>query len=124
MKALSISERKKLVSSPYVAKVTPKNQVQFTEAFKELILAGPTDGFTRVEFFNHLLGVSCFDKHYIDSCLTRWRSQSKMPSYLDRRGKNKSIHKMSIEELKAENAYQKEVIAHLKKLRGLSDDEL
>jgi protease II len=31
---------------------------------------------------------------------------------------------MSIEELKAENAYQKELIAHLKKLKGLADDEL
>lgn len=124
MKALTISERKKLESSPYVSKITPKNQIQFTEVFKELILTGPSDGLTRIEFFNQILGVSCFDTHYIDSCLNRWRRQSKMPFYLDKRGKNKSIHKMSIDELKAENAYQKEVIAHLKKLRGLADDEL
>lgn len=31
---------------------------------------------------------------------------------------------MTFEEMRAEIAYQKEVIAHLKKLRGLADDEL
>lgn len=124
MKELSTLERKKLDTSPYVSKITSKNQIQFTKIFKELILNGPSDGLTRTDYFNHLLGVSCFDKSYIYSCITRWRSQKKMPSYLDKRGKNKSIHKMSMDELKAENAYQKEVIAHLKKLRGLTDDEL
>ena len=125
MRAFSISERKKLESSPHVLKITEKNQIQFTESFKRLILAGSEEGLTREEFFNSTLGVRCFDKKYVDSCLNRWRkhdNEKDIPKL--RRGRKKSIHKMSIDEIKAENAYMKEVIAHLKKLRGLADDEL
>ena len=125
MRAFSISERRKLESSPYIFKITGKNRIQFTESFKKLILAGSEEGLTREEFFNVSLGVRCFDKKYVDSCLNRWRKQDRekdVPKL--RRGRSKSIHKMSIDEIKAENAYMKEVIAHLKKLRGLADDEL
>jgi hypothetical protein len=121
MRAFSISERKILESSNYVAKITPNNQIQFTDQFKELVLTSSSNGLTREEHFNFLLKVSCFDKKYVDSCLNRWR---RIGSTKVKKGRKKSIHKMTIEELKAENAYQKEVIAHLKKLRGLMDDEL
>lgn len=85
-----------------------------------MVLKGSDEGLTQVELFNSLLGVSCFDKSYIDSCLNRWRY--KPMGIKSKRGRKRSIHEMSIEELKAENAYQKEVIAHLKKLRGITDD--
>jgi protease II len=47
-----------------------------------------------------------------------------MPRKSETRGRKKSIKNMTVEELKAENAYQREVIAHLKKLRGLTDSDL
>jgi hypothetical protein len=120
MRAFSLSERRALELSPYVISISPKNSLKFSNDFKKLILNGSDEGLTQVEFFNSLLGVTCFDKKYVDTCLNRWRYE---PIGLKaKRGRKKSIHKMSIEELKAENAYQKEVIAHLKKLRGITDD--
>jgi hypothetical protein len=120
MRAFSISERKTLELCPYVLSISPKNSLKFCDAFKELILKGSEEGLTQVEFFNLSLGVTCFDKKYVDTCLNRWRNNP--TGIKSRSGRKKSIHKMSIEELKAENAYQKEVIAHLKKLRGITDE--
>lgn len=120
MRAFSISERRALEQSPYVLSISPKNALKFSDDFKELVLNGSDQGLTQVEFFNSLLDVSCFDKKYVDSCLNRWRFK---PAGLKTKlGRKKSIHKMSMEELQAENAYQKEVIAHLKKLRGITED--
>lgn len=120
MRALSLSERKTLELSPYVFSISAKNSLKFTDDFKKLIVKGSNEGLTQVEFFNSLLEVTCFDKKYVDTCLNRWRYH---PIGLKvKRGRKKSIHKMGIEELQAENAYQKEVIAHLKKLRGITED--
>lgn len=125
MRAFSISERNILESSPYVLKITDRNQIQFTEKFRVLILKGNSSDQSRVEFFNSILGVSCFDKKYVDSIMNRWRKKEKFKSVpLSKRGRKKSIDKMSMEELQAENAYMKEVIAQLKKVHGLTDDEL
>ena len=68
--------------------------------------------------------MNCFDKKYVDSCLNRWRTKPSLPKKIETRGRKKDLQKMSIEELKAENAYQREVIAHLKKIRGLTDSDL
>jgi hypothetical protein len=81
---------------------------------------------TRQEIFNHLLGVECFDKKFVDNCLGRWRRKVRRSGSLtpEKRGAKKSTKDMTIEEMKAEIAYQKEIISHLKKLRGLGEDEL
>ena len=82
--------------------------------------------FTKIwEFFNSTLGVSCFGKKYVDSIMNRWRKSAILKEGpKGKRGRKKSIQKMSIEELKAENAYMKEVIVQLKKVRGLTDWDL
>lgn len=124
MRAFSNSERKALLQSPFVSKITSRNQVQFTDDFKSLMIKGSSQGLTQVEFFNSTLGVACFDKNYIDTCLNRWRIQIASGVYKDQRGKNKSTSKMTIEELEAVIAYQSEVIKNLKKHRGLTDDDI
>jgi hypothetical protein len=123
MRAFSLSERKKLDSSPYVKKFTEK-QIIFTQEFKDLILKGSPDGSTREHYFNHLFRLSCFDKKYVDSCLNRWKKQSKFKDVPKRRGRRKNSNKMTIEELEAEVAYLKEVNLQLKKARGLMDWDL
>lgn len=125
MKGLSVSDLKILNSSPYVSKITEK-QVIFTDQFKQLILESSIEGMTRQEIFNKTLGVSCFDKKFVDTCLGRWRRKLRFSGELvsGSRGRKKDSRNMTIEEMRAEIAYQKEVIAHLKKLRGLADDEL
>lgn len=125
MRGLSSSDRKILETSPYVHKIT-RQHVIFTEHFKQLILDSQIDGMTRQESFNRALGVNCFDKKFVDGCLGRWRRKLRLEGELrtGKRGRKKALASMSIEELKAENAYQKELIAHLKKLKGLADDEL
>lgn len=123
MRAFSISERKILESSPYVSKITDKNQIQFSPKFKSLVLKGSKD-LTRVNHFNSLLGVSCFDKKYVDSILNRWRRQERLEDVPKRkRGRPRDINKMTIEELRAENALQKEMLAELKKIHGLTDED-
>ena len=118
MKGLSISDLKILESSPYVLKIT--------EPFKNLMLESSIEGMTRQEAFNKTLGVDCFDKKFVDTCLARWRRKWRADGDLvpGKKGRKKDLNKMTFEEMKAEIAYQKEVIAHLKKLRGLADDEL
>ena len=123
MRAFSISERKKLESSPYVKKFTEK-QIIFNQKFKDLILNGPSDGSTRVQYFNHIFGLNCFDKKYVDSCLNRWKKQIKLKDVTERRGRRKNTNKMTIAELEAEVAYLKEVNLQLKKARGLMDWDL
>lgn len=124
MKGLSKSELKILELSPYVAKITEKHII-FTEQFKSIVLDSLNEGMTRVETFNKTLGVDCFDKHFVSNCLARWRRKQKVIGSLEtKKGRKKSLEKMNIEEMRAEIAYQKEVIAHLKKLRGFADDEL
>lgn len=122
MRAFSISERKKLSTNPFVKKITEKT-ITFSPMFIDLVLKGSTNQ-TREEHFNSLLGVSCFDKKYIDSCLNRWRNQKKLEHIPLKRGRPKDTSKMSVEELEALVAYQKEVIKQLKKVHGLADDEL
>lgn len=88
------------------------------------MLTGAKDGLTRVEFFNSTLGVNCFDKKYVDSCLNRWRKQDKFKSLpKQRRGRKKSMDRMTIEELQAELALQKEINLELKKIHGLIDED-
>jgi hypothetical protein len=125
MKGLSSSQVKKLLSSQYVLNVT-ESQVNFSEIFKEIMLAKPTHGLSRLEFFNTTLGVDCFDKKFVDNCLNRWRRKVRIYGSIksDRRGRSKDPAGMSIDEMKAEIAYQKEVIAHLKKIRGLTDEDI
>lgn len=125
MKGLSNSDLKVLKSSPYVAKITEK-QIVFTEHFKRLVLDSLIEGMTREETFNRTLGVNCFDKKFVDTCLGRWRRKVRAVGDLhpEKKGRRKSLENMTFEEMKAEIAYQKEVIAHLKKLKGLADDEL
>lgn len=125
MKGLSSSQLKKLLSSPHVLKVT-ESHVSFSDVFKELMLAKPTLGLSRQEFFNQTLEVDFFDKKFIDNCLSRWRRKVKMYGSVksDKRGRSKNSKEMSIDEMKAEIAYQKEVIFHLKKIRGLTDEDL
>jgi hypothetical protein len=65
MKGLSNSSLKILKSSPYVAKITDF-QIVFTDQFKRLVLDNLYEGMTRREMFNHLLGVDCFDKKFVD----------------------------------------------------------
>lgn len=122
MRAFSISDRQKLSTSSFVKKITPKS-ISFTSEFIDLVLQGSSNK-TREEHFNSLLGVTCFDKKYVDSCLNRWRKQKKFKDVPVKRGRSKSTSKMSIEELEAVVAYQKEVIKQLKKVHGLADDEL
>jgi hypothetical protein len=125
MKGLSSSQLKKLLSSRYVLKVT-ESQVIFSDVFKELMLAKPTNGLSRQEFFNTTLGVDCFDKKFVDSSLNRWRRRARIYGSVnsDKRGRSKNTAEMTVDEMKAEIAYQKEVIAHLKKIRGLTDEDL
>lgn len=121
MRAFSNTERKILESSPYVVKISAKH-VTYTEEFISLMLSDSNRDESRSDFFNKTLGVSCFDRKYVDSCIGRWKFA--MPRKSETRGRKKSIKNMTVEELKAENAYQREVIAHLKKLRGLTDSDL
>lgn len=125
MKGLSLSELKILKSSRYVSKITDKHII-FTEKFKFLMLESTIEEMTREEAFNRTLGVTCFNKKFVDSCLGRWRRKIRAEGELcpGKRGRKKDSDNMTFEEMKAEIAYQKEVIAHLKKLRGLADDEL
>ncbi|WPU64080.1 hypothetical protein [Peredibacter starrii] len=108
-----------------MAKITEK-QIVFTEHFKRLVLDSLIEGMTREETFNRTLGVNCFDKKFVDTCLGRWRRKVRAVGDLhpEKKGRRKSLENMTFEEMKAEIAYQKEVIAHLKKLKGLADDEL
>lgn len=124
MKGLSSQNLKILDSSPYVQKITDK-QIIFTDHFKRIALDSQIEGMTRQETFNRLLGVDCFDKDFVDNCLARWRRKLRFDGNLTvgKRGRKKSSANMSIDEMKAEIAYQKEVIAHLKKLRGFVEDE-
>lgn len=121
MRALSKSELQLLSTNCYVKKITEKS-ISFTDEFIDLVLTGSSEH-TRVEHFNSLLGVK-FDKKYVDSSLNRWRRQKKYKEVPKKRGRHKSISKMSVEELEALVAYQKEVIKQLKKVHGLADDEL
>jgi hypothetical protein len=125
MKGLSLSDLKILKSSPYVSKITDK-QILFTDQFKWLVLESNIEGMTRQEVFNKTLGVSCFDKKFVDTCLGRWRRKIRADGDIKpgKKGRKKATKDMTIEEMRAQIAYQKEVIAHLKKLRGLADDEL
>lgn len=124
MGPLSKSDRKILESSVFVKKITAKH-VTYTQDFIEIMLKGPSQkGMTKVEFFNHTLGVHCFDPTYVDSTLGRWRKTPILSNQKESRGRKKNIQKMSLEELKAENAYQREVIAQLKKIHGLTDSDL
>lgn len=125
MKGLSHSDLKVLKSSPYVAKIT-ESQIIFTEHFKQLVLDTFIEGMSRVDSFNKTLGVTCFEKKFVDSCLGRWRRKIRLNGDLspNKKGRKKSLESMSHDEMRAEIAYQKEVIAHLKKLKGLADDEL
>lgn len=122
MRALSKSDRQILKDHPYILKISEKH-LSFTLEFKELVLQG-SPNLTQVEHFNSLLGVKCFDKKYVDVCLHRWRKQKKLKDVPLKRGRPKSTSKMTIEELEAVVAYQKEVIKQLKKAHGLSDNEL
>lgn len=125
MKGLSIYNLKILKSSAYVAKITD-SQIIFTDQFKRLVLDNPYEGMTRREMFNHLLGVDCFNKKFVDDKLASWRRKMRKDGDITpgKRGRKKDLNSMTIEEMKAEIAYQKEVIAHLKKQKGLADDEL
>jgi hypothetical protein len=125
MKGLSSSDLKTLKSSKFVLKIT-SDQIQFTDHFKQLVLDSLVDGMTRQEVFNQTLGVNCFDKKFVDSCLGRWRRKLRRDGSLEvgKRGRKKDLLEMNYEELQAEVAYQKEVIALLKKLKGLAGDEL
>lgn len=125
MQGLSSSDLKILATSKHVVKITSK-QIIFTEDFKCLVLDTQVEGLTREETFNRALGVNCFGKKFVDTCLGRWRRKLRFAGSLTspRKGRGKDLHNMTLEELMAENAYQKEVIAHLKKLRGLAGDEL
>lgn len=125
MKGLSISDLKILKLCPHVFKIT-KDHIIFTENFKALMLESSIEGMTRQEAFNRALGVNCFDKKFVDTCLGRWRRKLRADGNLgsSKKGRKKDLNNMTFEEMKAEIAYQKEVIAHLKKLRGLADDEL
>lgn len=123
MGAFSLSDRKILESCPYVTKLTEKHVV-YSKKFIDLMLRGARNGESRVLYFNRTLGVNCFDKKYVDSCLNRWKKKPFISSTPERRGRKKDIFKMSEAELRAENAYMKEVIAQLKKLRGLTDSDL
>lgn len=125
MKDLSSSDLKILKSSKFVLKLT-KSQIIFSDYFKRLVLDALSDDMTQRDFFNHLLGVDCFDKKFVDDTLARWRRKIREDGHLQskKRGPKKDINSMTIEELQAENAYQREVIAHLKKQKGLADDEL
>jgi hypothetical protein len=125
MKGLSNSSLKILKSSPYVAKITDF-QIVFTDQFKRLVLDNLYEGMTRREMFNHLLGVDCFDKKFVDDRLASWRRKIREVGDVtpSKRGRKKDLNSMTIDEMKAEIAYQKEVIAHLKKQKGLAEDEL
>lgn len=125
MRGLSSSDLKILKSSPYVTKITDKH-INFTDQFKWLMLETTVEGMTRTEAFNRTLGVSCFDKKFVDTCLGAWRRKLRAEGDLSpgKRGRKKDPDNMTSDEMRAEIAYQKEVIAHLKKLRGLADDEL
>lgn len=125
MKGLSSSDFKILKSSAYVAKIT-NSQIIFTDQFKLLVLDNLYEGMTRCEMFNHLLGVDCFDKKFVDDRLASWRRKMREDGDITpgKRGRKKDLNSMTIDEMKAEIAYQKEVIAHLKKQKGLADDEL
>jgi hypothetical protein len=125
MRGLSNSDLKILSSSPFVLKITDSHIV-FTEHFKQLVLESFLEGMTRLETFNSLLGVNCFNKKFVDDRLGSWRRKLRADGDLipNKRGRRKSIENMGYDEMKAEIAYQKEIIAHLKKLKGLADDEL
>lgn len=125
MRGLSYSDLKILSSSPYVLKITD-SKIIFTEKFKKLVLDSFIEGMTRQETFNKTLGVNCFDKKFVDDRLGSWRRKLRADGDLkpSKSGRKKSLDNMSYDEMKAEIAYQKEIIAHLKKLKGLTDDEL
>ena len=123
MRAFSISDRQILEASPFITSFG-KHQITFTSNFIHLILSGERNGLGVVEFFNKTLGVTCFNKKYVDSCTYRWRKSPPSNVKAEQRGRRRDLQKMSLEELKAENAYQREVIDHLKKLRGLTDSDL
>lgn len=123
MRGLSFSQRKKLSNNPYVSKITEKS-ISFTSEFKKLMLARSLTGVTQQQYFNELLGVNFFVKKYVDTCLNRWRKEDKFKSVPKfKQGRRKDRNKMTIEELRAENALQREMLAELKKIHGLTDED-
>lgn len=123
MRGLSLSQRNKLSDHPFVSKITEKS-ISFTEEFKKLMLSKSQAGLTQEQYFNNLLGVKFFTKKYVDTCLNRWRKEVKFKSVPKfKPGRRKDRNKMTIEELRAENALQREMLAELKKIHGLTDED-
>lgn len=123
MRDLSLSQRKKLEKHPYVSKITEKS-ISYTAEFKKLMLVGSKSGLSQTQYFNELLGVDFFEKKYVDSALNRFRKDEKfktVPKF--KQGRRKDRNKMTIEELRAENALQREMLAELKKIHGLTDED-
>lgn len=128
MLELTSQQKKILLNSPYVQKITLKNHVSFTTEFKKIVVKQIAGGKLRKRVFFDLLGVDLPSK-YIDTTVKRWRSSiQKDGTFPDGRGsgggRKKLTQNMTVKEMEAEIAYQKEVIKQLKKIHGLADDEL
>jgi hypothetical protein len=128
MLELTSQQKNVLLNSPYVKKITSKNHVAFTDEFKKLVVKQIASGKLRKKVFLDLLEIDLPSK-YIDTTVKRWRSKiQNTGSFKDGRGsgrgRKKLTRNMTVEEMEAEIAYQKEVIKQLKKIHGLADDEL
>ena len=122
MVGLTPKIKKILLESGYVEGFTEKDFIKFKETFKDLVLKQSSEGVPRLEIFK-VLGVDIFTRNYINSCISQWRRSSREKSsgkIKKKKGRRKSLEQMTVDELRAENALQKQEIEYLKKLRGLT----
>lgn len=115
--------KKILLDSGYVEGFNDRDHIKFTNEFKELVLKQSAEGVPRKEIFK-ILGVDIFNRNYVNACISGWRRAAKEQNagkVPKSRGRKKSLEQMTVDELRAENALQKQEIEYLKKLRGLTN---
>ncbi len=122
MQELSDYEKKTLLKSPCVQKIT-KNQVVFTAKFKIWAVEQSLKGISPNKIFEtKKIPIHFFKEKYCKSCIKRWRKKFQeegADSFLiDNRGSGKSPgrpRKPTYEELEAIVAIQREVLGYAKK---------
>lgn len=123
MVGLTPKIKKILMESGYVERIANNDIIKFKAEFKQLVLKQSAEGVPRMQIFK-ILGVDIFTRNYINSCISHWRRIAKEKAegkVKVRKRRGKSLETMTVDELRAENALQKQEIEYLKKLRGLTN---
>lgn len=128
MGKFSNEDRKRLLSSPYVEKVTT-SQVVFTSKFKTLAIKKHFEGFSPSEIFNSLgIDSSLFLPDFPKKSIARWKviffEEGVEGLEKERRGKGSTGRpkKQQFASLEEEVAYLREENDFLKKLRALAEE--